>query len=280
MDPVRGAGFPLHCRAHRLLGGARRRRIAAKRGRAAPGPEHRASRAGATVLLEALRARDAARRRRGPAGGEQQARLEDEESSARRQLAVARSSLRAAERGLARRLQTLYVEGEVDPLAVLLGAGIARRRAHGLDGLGHVADQDVSILNQVRRARSQLKRSLQALKERQAALDEVVDDATAQRAALAGARPSAPATSPGSNSRRLSTTRRSPPHRPGSGRRAERRRGGFRRRGPHTGLSACSDRPALSGNAHDRLVDRLHTPRGRTSTGIPTGGASSPSTRR
>ena len=57
-----------------------------------------------------------------------------------------------------------------------------------LDGLGRVADQDVSILNQVQRARGQLKRSLQALEERQATLDEVVDDAAAQRAALAGAR--------------------------------------------------------------------------------------------
>ena len=107
-----------------------------------------------TVLLELYALETQLAGRRGPAGGAEskQARLEDEESSARRQLAVARSSLRAAERRLARRLQTLYVEGEVDPLAVLLGAGIARRRAHGLDGLGHVADQDVSILNQVRRA--------------------------------------------------------------------------------------------------------------------------------
>jgi 3D (Asp-Asp-Asp) domain-containing protein/peptidoglycan hydrolase CwlO-like protein len=130
--------------------------------------------AGAEARLAALRSR--------------QARLEDEEASARRQLAIARSSLQAAERGLARRLQTLYVEGEVDPLAVLLGAESLDEALTALDGLGRVADQDVSILNQVRRARGQLKRSLQALKERRAALDEVVDDAAAQREALAGAR--------------------------------------------------------------------------------------------
>lgn len=143
-----------------------------------------------TVLLElyALETQLAGAEARLAALRSKQARLEGEESSARRQLAVARSNLRAAERGLARRLQTLYVEGEVDPLAVLLGAESLDDALTALDGLGHVADQDVSILNQVRRARSQLKRSLQALKERQAALDEVVDDATAQRAALAGAR--------------------------------------------------------------------------------------------
>ncbi|MGH3028922.1 MAG: 3D domain-containing protein [Gaiellaceae bacterium] len=143
-----------------------------------------------TVLLElyALETQLAGAEARLAALRSKQARLEDEEASARRHLAIARSSLRAAERGLARRLQTLYVEGEVDPLAVLLGAESLDEALTALDGLGRVADQDVSILNQVQRARGQLKRSLQALKERQATLDEVVDDAAAQRAALAGAR--------------------------------------------------------------------------------------------
>jgi peptidoglycan DL-endopeptidase CwlO len=143
-----------------------------------------------TVLLElyALEAQLAGAEARLAALRSKQAGLEDEAASARRHLALARSSLRAAERGLARRLQTLYVEGEVDPLAVLLGAESLDEALTALDGLGRVADQDVSILNQVRRARGQLKRSLQALKERQAALDEVVDDAAAQRDALAGAR--------------------------------------------------------------------------------------------
>jgi 3D (Asp-Asp-Asp) domain-containing protein len=105
-----------------------------------------------TVLLElyALETQLAGAEARLAALRSKQARLEDEEASARRQLAIARSSVRAAERGLAKRLQTLYVEGEVDPLAVLLGA--------------------------------------ESLDEALTALDEVVDDAAAQRAALAGAR--------------------------------------------------------------------------------------------
>ena len=143
-----------------------------------------------TVLLElyALETQLAAAEGRLAALRSKQARLEDEEASARRDLAIARSSVLAAERGLARRLQTLYVEGEVDPLSVLLGAESLDEALSALDGLGRVADQDVSILNEVRRGRGQLKRSLQTLRERQAALDEVVDEAAAQRTALAGAR--------------------------------------------------------------------------------------------
>jgi cystine transport system substrate-binding protein len=96
--------------------------------------------------------------------------------------------MQAAEHGLARRLQTLYVEGEVDPLAVLLGAESLDEALSAFEGLGRMADLDVSILSQVRRARTAHKRSLQALRERQAELEEVVADAAAEREALAGAR--------------------------------------------------------------------------------------------
>ena len=142
----------------------------------------------ALLELYALETRLAAAEARLAALRSKQERLEDEEASARRQLTIARSTLRAAERGLARRLQTLYVEGEVDPLAVLLGAESLDEALTALDGLGRVADQDVSILAQVRRARGELRRSLQTLEERQAALEVVVDEAAAERSALAGAR--------------------------------------------------------------------------------------------
>ena len=143
---------------------------------------------GALLELYALETRLAGAEARLAALRSKQARLEDEEASARRELAIARSTLRAAERGLARRLQTLYVEGEVDPLAVLLGAESLDEALTALEGLGRVADQDVSILAQVRRARGQLRRSLQTLEERQAALEVVVDEAAAERSALSGAR--------------------------------------------------------------------------------------------
>jgi 3D (Asp-Asp-Asp) domain-containing protein len=143
-----------------------------------------------TVLLElyALETQLAGAEARLAALRRKQAELEDEEASARRQLEAARSTHKAAEHALARRLQILYVEGEVDPLAVLLGAESLDEALSALEGLGRMADQDVSILDQVRRARGQLKRSLAALKERQAELQAVVDDAAAERAALVGAR--------------------------------------------------------------------------------------------
>jgi 3D (Asp-Asp-Asp) domain-containing protein/peptidoglycan hydrolase CwlO-like protein len=143
-----------------------------------------------SVLLElyALETRLAGAEARLAALRNKQAELEDEEASARRQLTIARSSLRSAEHGLAKRLQTLYVEGEVDPLAILLGAESLDEALSALEGLGRMADQDVSILGQVRRARTKLRRSLAALKERQADLAAIVDEAAAQRAALANAR--------------------------------------------------------------------------------------------
>ena len=143
-----------------------------------------------SVLLElyALETRLAGAEARLATLRSKQAKLEDEEASARRQLSIARSSLKSAEHGLAKRLQTLYVEGEVDPLAVLLGAESLDEALTALEGLGRMADQDVSILGQVRRARTKLKRSLAALKERRADLEAVVADAAAEREALAGAR--------------------------------------------------------------------------------------------
>ena len=125
-----------HCRAHRLLARAddpASLRSEAERLRAqSTGLAAQAH----TVLLElyALETQLAGAEARLAALRSKQARLEDEEASARRQLAVARSSLRAAERGLARRLQTLYVEGEVDPLAVLLGAESLDDALTALDG--------------------------------------------------------------------------------------------------------------------------------------------------
>jgi peptidoglycan DL-endopeptidase CwlO len=143
-----------------------------------------------SVLLElyALETRLGGAEARLAALRSKQAKLQDEEASARRQLAIARSSLESAERGLAKRLQTLYVEGEVDPLAVLLGAESLDEALSALEELGRMADQDVSILGEVRQARTDLKRSLATLKERQAELEAVVEDAVAERAALAAAR--------------------------------------------------------------------------------------------
>lgn len=116
-----------------------------------------------------------------------QEQLEREEASARSRLAIARSNLRVAERRLATRLQALYVEGEVDPLAVLLGAESLDDALSALDGLGRMAEQDSSILDEVRRTRGDLQRALRSLSERRKDLRKIVDAAAAERSALEGA---------------------------------------------------------------------------------------------
>jgi 3D (Asp-Asp-Asp) domain-containing protein/septal ring factor EnvC (AmiA/AmiB activator) len=119
---------------------------------------------------------------------ERQDGVEREEASARARLRIARSDLSEAERRLATRLQTLYVEGEVDPLAVILGAESLDEALAALDGLGRVASLDGSILQQVRVTRHNVDRAVHRLAERRAALQELVEEAAAERDRLASAR--------------------------------------------------------------------------------------------
>ena len=114
--------------------------------------------------------------------------VEREEASARHQLRIARSDLSEAERRLATRLQTLYVEGEVDPLAVILGAESLDEALSALDGLGRVASLDGSILKQVRLTRRNVDRAVHRLAERRSELNELVEAAAAERDRLASAR--------------------------------------------------------------------------------------------
>ncbi len=117
-----------------------------------------------------------------------QAGLEREEASAQRRLALARADLAEAERRLGLRLSELYVQGEVDPIAVLLAAESLDDALSAFDGLTRLAEQDGSILRQLREARSELRASLQAVGERRSALERVLAEAEREQAALAAAR--------------------------------------------------------------------------------------------
>lgn len=119
---------------------------------------------------------------------ERQDEIEREEASARDQLRIARSDLSEAERRLETRLQTLYVEGEVDPLAAILGAESLDDALAALDGLGRVASLDGSIVQQVRRTRGTVDRAVHRLADRRAALRESVEEAAVERDRLAAAR--------------------------------------------------------------------------------------------
>ena len=114
--------------------------------------------------------------------------LEREEASAQRRLRIARADLAEAQRRLGLRLSELYVRGEVDPIAVLLAAGSLDDALSAFDGLTRLADQDASILGQLRDARQALRDALEAVAERQAELSGVLADAEQEQAALEAAR--------------------------------------------------------------------------------------------
>ena len=134
--------------------------------------ERRLARAEARVAD--LRSRDAA--------------LARDRAAAQHRLQIARADVAEAERRLGLRLSDLYVQGEVDPIAVLLAAESLDDALSAVDGLTRMADQDGSILRQLRDARRELRDSLRAFSERQAALDRVLGQAEAEQASLAAAR--------------------------------------------------------------------------------------------
>lgn len=117
-----------------------------------------------------------------------EAALERDRAAAQHRLQIARADVAEAERRLGLRLSDLYVQGEVDPIAVLLAAESLDDALSAVDGLTRMADQDGSILRQLRDARRELRDSLRAFSERQAALDRVLGQAEAEQASLAAAR--------------------------------------------------------------------------------------------
>jgi 3D (Asp-Asp-Asp) domain-containing protein len=107
--------------------------------------------------------------------------------AAERHLALVRTSLSTAERVLADRLRTLYVEGDPDPLAVLLGARSLAEALTALDNLGRFAEHDKEIVQRVQAARTKVKQALRELAGEQARLRALTAEAEAARDAVAAA---------------------------------------------------------------------------------------------
>ena len=116
------------------------------------------------------------------------AEVQSQRESAQETLAVARSSFESAQSQLAARLRQLYVEGDVDPLAVLLGAQSLDEIVSALDGLNRLATQDKEIVTQLAHARTALRSASERLAMREAELKRLLADARATRAATAAAR--------------------------------------------------------------------------------------------
>jgi 3D (Asp-Asp-Asp) domain-containing protein/peptidoglycan hydrolase CwlO-like protein len=114
--------------------------------------------------------------------------LERREAAARQQLELARRNVSEADERLAARLRALYIEGDIDPLAVLLGAESLEEAISTLEGYDDVAREDKDILAQVQRARTALRGAIRELAERRAEVRVLVAEAKTAQAALARAR--------------------------------------------------------------------------------------------
>lgn len=144
----------------------------------------------ASALLElyALDTRAAAARAEVTRVMNQRERLERERAAVQRRLGIARASLDFAERRLGARLRALYQEGEVDPLAILLGADSIDEAMAALDGLGFAADHDRGLIRGTEAARRKLVAQERTLATRTAALRRAETAAASRAAALERAR--------------------------------------------------------------------------------------------
>jgi len=115
------------------------------------------------------------------------AKLEEAQASAKSQLTIARESMTAAHGQLGERLRQLYIEGDVDPLAVLLGAESLDAALAAFDGLNRLAEQDQDIIEELTKARAALRTAISRLAARRAELRATLDQAEAAHASLARA---------------------------------------------------------------------------------------------
>jgi peptidoglycan DL-endopeptidase CwlO len=111
-------------------------------------------------------------------------RLQEEESAAQRQLDIARQNMATAHSRLGARLRQLYIEGDVDPLAVLLGAESLDDALSALDGLNRLAEQDKEIISQLQRARTALDAAIARLAAKRAEATELLAQAKVARTTL------------------------------------------------------------------------------------------------
>ena len=142
----------------------------------------------ALLELYALESRLASSERRLDSLRAEAARLARAQVSARERLRIARHARAEAERQLADRLTVLYIQGEPDPLAVVLGADSLSDAISALDSLNRLAAQDETIIRRVRKTTAELRSSLVELETRRAALRRLISKATAARASLSAAR--------------------------------------------------------------------------------------------
>jgi 3D (Asp-Asp-Asp) domain-containing protein/peptidoglycan hydrolase CwlO-like protein len=139
------------------------------------------------LRLYSLQSRQAQSAQRLEALEKRGAKLEEAQASAKSQLAIARESMTAAHSQLGERLRQLYIEGDLDPLAVLLGAESLDDALAAFDGLNRLAEQDQDIIEELTKARAALRTAITRLAARRAELRATLDQAEAAHASLARA---------------------------------------------------------------------------------------------
>lgn len=113
--------------------------------------------------------------------------LERRQRATRAQLAFAEATLNRAQGLLASRLRDLYMAGEPDPLAIVLGASSLDEMVAGIDDLRRAASQNQTTIAQTRRARRTLRRLTVELGTREARLEGLRATAAAGAASLQAA---------------------------------------------------------------------------------------------
>jgi cystine transport system substrate-binding protein len=117
----------------------------------------------------------------------QAARLHDEQALLAQRIAATESTLAVSQQQLGENLRTLYKQGDVSALAVMLGADSLDEALSKLDALNSVADESQQVVEVTRDARVRLARLHDSLQERRAALDAAVAGARRTATALASA---------------------------------------------------------------------------------------------
>lgn len=110
------------------------------------------------------------------------------QASLRLQIRVAQRSTRIAERELARRVRTLYEQGNVEPIEILFGAKSLDEAVTGIDNLASVSNQGEEVLAQLKDAKERLAADAARLASREAALAAARREAEATAASLTSAR--------------------------------------------------------------------------------------------
>jgi len=225
----------------------------------------------ATHELYSLEAQLATARSRLEALAAQREEAESRLTRLRIELDVAWQSAYIAEEHLGARIRQLYQQGQLDPVAILLGAESLDEAIGGLDGLRSIASGDRDLLGKVRQAREDLTDTKVRVVARVAELREAESAAEATAASLAAARADRRAylaqlaEQRGFNARRLERVR-------ATARAAGERTETVATTSLDAAAPTSAPAPAYTGGEQTMTVSATgYALRGRTASGLPTG---------